>query len=80
MMEKQLQAIKILEPMLQKVRPFKYTESTQYLSMMGDSWISLVDVIRIAYKEEYETMYVAVNKTENEIEGERYNQSYEQCI
>ena len=80
MMEKQLQAIKILEPMLQKVRPFKYTESTQYLSMMGDSWISLVDVIRIAYKEEYDTMYVAVNKTENEIEGERYNQSYEQCI
>ena len=25
-------------------------------------------------------MYVAVNKTENEIDGERYNQSYEQSI
>ena len=50
MMGKQLQAIKILEPMLQKVRPFKYTESTQYVSMMGDSWIALVDVIRIAYQ------------------------------
>ena len=80
MMGKQLQAIKILEPMLQKVRPFKYTESTQYVSMMGDSWIALVYGIRNAYQYEYDTMYVAVNKTENEIDGERYNQSYEQSI
>ena len=73
MVNKQLNAINNIEPMLQKIKPFEFTTSTQYASVLGDVFICLVDGMRIAYQEEYDEVAVGFTKSDNDTEDSPKN-------
>ena len=73
MINKQLDAVQSIEPMLQKIRPFNLTESVQYASVLGDVFICLVDGMRIAYRKEYDEVAVGFTKTDESDEDSPKN-------
>lgn len=73
MVDKQLKSVEDMEPILQKIKPFKFTQSVQYASILGDVFICLVDGMRIAYNEEYDEVAVGFTTSDNETEDSPKN-------
>ena len=76
MVNKQLNAVKNIESMLQKIKPFEFTTSTQYASILGDVFICLVDGMRIAYQEEYDEVSVGFTKSDNDTDVNVLNNKF----
>ena len=64
MMTRQLDAVGNMNPILQKIRPFELTTSTQYAHILGDVFICVVDGMRIAYAKEYDEVIVSTTINE----------------
>ena len=60
----QLDAVGSMNPILQKIRPFELTTSTQYAHILGDVFICVVDGMRIAYAKEYDEVIVSTTINE----------------
>lgn len=63
--KRQEEAVTSIEPILQKIKSFKFTNSVQYASVLGDVFICLVDGMRIAYQKEYDEVAVGFTKTDS---------------
>jgi len=68
MLKRQLEAVESINPILQKIRPFKFTQSVQYALPLGDVFISSIDCARICFKEEYD--YLDVGWVKNDDGGD----------